>query len=178
VDQSVNSFNLTLEFYDFDAFVNNFGCPAPVWDWKIWATICAPSSPILSFFCIWGFILFMLVVSWYLDSVLTTNNGVGRSWLFFATSQYWFPSRKENVQSVLEKYSQQGSFTQNQDVLDEANHAMSLELDDSNAMRIICLEKEFKSLTKKSVKAVRGVSIYGEKGSCISILGHNGAGKS
>jgi ABC-type multidrug transport system fused ATPase/permease subunit len=178
VVQSVIHFPFILEFYGFEELVKDFGCPAPVADWKIWNTICAPSSPILSFVSIWGFILFMLIVSWYLDSVLTTNNGVGRPWLFFVTAEYWLPSRKENIHSVLEKYSQQGSFAQNQDVLNESNHAMSLELDDENAMRVLCLEKEFKSLTKKSVKAVRGVSIYGEKGSCVSILGHNGAGKS
>ena len=117
----------------------------------------------------------MTIVIWYLDSIKTSDNGVGRPYLFFLSSSYWFDSKTKIKTQLNEDYQQSQSLNVSEDVSDEIQKLN--EIDEQNSLRVIGIEKTFNALFKTPVQAVRGVNMVAEKGSCISLLGHNGAGK-
>ena len=163
--------------YDFNHFFAMYECPSlcvPGFNFTL--NICVPSSPALCILYIWIQIIIISLLIWYMDSVRNSNNGVGRGYLFFLTHSFWFGSKKKIQIQSLEDYQNSNSI---QNSNDDSNEIREMnEVDVEKSLLVVGIEKIFKSLFRKSVHAVRGVNIVAEKGSCISLLGHNGAGKS
>jgi hypothetical protein len=108
-----------------------------------------------------------------LDSIISSNNGTGRPFLFFLHSSYWgFDTGNSDLEEKLEYYSANPPvYNLTDDVAEENDKTISKNLDDSRVLRIIQVSKTFNTLFKSSTNALQGVSFYAEIGKCLALLG-------
>eukprot|EP01080_Neovahlkampfia_damariscottae_P010983 gene10983-3689_t len=159
-----------IRFYGLEKFGEELPPSIPIYGFPEISITLYSWTPLVFLVCQ---MILMTLFIWYFDSVLTSDNGVGRPFQFFLTPSYWFGSKKRITPKVFDQQGQ--SLTVSDDTLRESQS--TYDADENNTLRVFGIEKTFNSLFKQSVRAVRGVNLTGEKGSCISLLGHNGAGK-
>lgn len=143
----------------------------------------------LSVLFMWATNLVLIILTWYLDNILSTSmNGKTKPFYFFLLPSYWgFATNSSSMQHISKKLiaARHRALNLVKDEPDSrvAEHIMSaveqIENEpESNVFRLIQLEKSYRRLFKSPVKAVQNVSIKANKGMCLALLGHNGAGKS
>lgn len=134
-------------------------------------------QPWVSIVILWANSLIYLLLAWYFDHVLPSNNGVKKPLWFLFTPSYWGCSKNPIISQKLEVYKKNPiEHVLDENLKNENQTVFSMEYDESNIVRIVQLEKTYSS-GSNYVKALKGVSLIAKKGTCLSLLGHNGAGK-
>ncbi len=118
-----------------------------------------------------------LILHYYLDKVLPQESGISRNPLFFLFPSYWGIHFRKNVKINKDAYPLPPQIYDglDPDVRDEYHRAR----DDSKqfGLRIVGLRKRFYKLFSV-FNAVNALDLTVEHGTCLAILGQNGAGKS
>lgn len=137
----------------------------------------------------WAISAVVLLVAWYLDHILPTSmNGKTKPFYFFVLPSFWGLTRKRtnmvHITNTLSKAKPVALQLQAQEtdkrVAEQITKALEQQEneDESDVLRIVQVEKTYGGLFGKKVKAVQNVSFKANKGTCLALLGHNGAGKS
>jgi ABC-type multidrug transport system fused ATPase/permease subunit len=127
---------------------------------------------------IWNSLL-MLILSWYFDYVLSSNHGARQPFYFCFLPSFWGFSKKTDIKQYIEenaKLSASDLNSKDENVLNELQNVKNLDQEEDEIIRIIELNKTYSS-GDQYVNAVKNVSFIAKKGTCFSLLGHNGAGK-
>jgi ABC-type multidrug transport system fused ATPase/permease subunit len=129
--------------------------------------------------------LFYGILFWYLDNVLRGNHGIPRKWYFFLQYSYWIgdylPSSSARPRALPQLR------TQSEQVYNSTSNAERMPLlsrrgnyhADQPALEIHNLTKLFTNLCKDvGSPAVDHLTLSVKRDQILSLLGHNGAGKS
>ncbi|EFC35517.1 predicted protein, partial [Naegleria gruberi] len=139
--------------------------------------------------------LLFLILYWYCDNVFSDGSGVRKSPIFFIYPSYWGLNclkSKSTIKTNTNQDEQDYSQMETNDVKEEFKRSRDSSI--NAVVRIVSLRQTYSGfLTKlaakcfpakiaqsrffREKKALKGLNLIVEDNQCVSLLGHNGAGK-
>lgn len=149
-------------------------------DFSLWRGSDGRIPPsILAFFLLIVEGIVFLVLGWYMDNIIDSGAGISRNPVFFIFPSYWGCScfsANEKISATSYPMFDTELAARDSDVQQEYHMARNPNL--KPAIRITGLEKTFYTQCYLStVRAVHCLDLVIDEGTCLALLGHNGAGK-
>jgi len=139
-----------------------------------------------SLFFLIGDTLLFIILGFYFDAILPKPSGTREHPLFFLFPSFWGinlkSSKKQKDEAIRYHYIRRADELEEMDEDQRKEYDRVHDPDHPSVVRIFNLKRDFVTnmglpVVSKTVSAVAGLDLQVEKGTCMGLLGHNGAGK-
>lgn len=149
-------------------------------DFSAWRGVDGRIPPsILAFFLLIIEGIVYLVLGWYLDNIIDSGAGTSRNPIFCILPSYWGCNCLNTTEKIgASSYPLYESELNARDTDVQKEYHMARDPNLKPAIRITGLQKlYYTQCWLSTVHAVRGLDLTVDEGTCLALLGHNGAGK-